>query len=198
LNVKKHLLMLALCFLACFAWQNSFAQQCTVLQAASITYGADNEKGVMFLARWCKPATRWLDYTSNCRAMQPSAMSALQQAQFMLALATRDESALPIAVDQTALFAACQAAAPIIAAARPPAPVIVAKNGTWPTRPVFDVDPTTGLRSSVAHASIRATVGARAACGLAMVSEGASTYCTWELPSGAWLPNKVTLVSEVK
>ena len=152
-----------------------------------------NDGAQIVATYWCQPAARWMDYTGNWGTLSLSAPAAVQ-GQVIAALKTGTAAALRQYITSTAMPASAQAQ---LQATRPAAPVIVSKSGisSGTTRPTFVL--VQGKRNATPY-TIRATVGARAACGVAMVVEGSSVYCSWERDGGAAYTNIVTLVAEVK
>ena len=175
--------MKTLYFFALFIFGPCWAV-CEPKDAVNFQHGANTSQ--VWATYWCKPTARWMDYTPDWGVANVSA-------NILPALSTGKASELRKLVSYTTPpdFVLAQ-----LKATQPPAPVVVAKNGTTLTRPTFVVIKDTGLRNSAPY-TIRATVGARAACNVLMISEGASTYCAWEREGGVYT-NIVTLVSEVK
>jgi hypothetical protein len=63
-----------------------------------------------------------------------------------------------------------------LAATKPALPVwLVAKNGTYPDRPMYRVE--NGVRATTALKGVRATVAAVCACDQFVLEEGAATFC---------------------
>ena len=172
-----------------FGAGQAYAQACEPAQGVGAKLSNDGANIVA--TYWCPPAARWLDYTGQWGALSLAAPAAVQ-AQVIAALKTGKASDLRALITSTTMPASARAQ---LLATRPPAPVIVAKNGTSTTRPTYIV---TGGKRAAAAATARATVGARAACGVVMVVEGSSVYCSWERTEGGPYTDIVTLVAEVK
>lgn len=179
-------LLLALCGLLA---SPARAQTCELDQAVGVKL--INDGTAIVATYWCPPAARWLDYSGHWGALSLTAPSSVQ-AQVMAAMRSGKASDLRALITSTAMPASARAQ---LVATRPPAPVVVAKSGTAATRPAYVL--ANGKRSTVASKT-RAPVSARAACGVAMVVEGSSVYCSWERAEGGPYVDQVTLVSEVK
>ena len=166
---------------------------CDIDQGVRVKFGGDGS--AVWQTWWCPPAARWLDYTPDGGSLALAALGDPALLGKVSAGIVSGDTAKLRALASQGLAAGAKTQQ---IATRPAAPVVVAKNGTTPTRPTFALLGATGTRSPNAQKTIRAPVGARAACGVTMVAEGSNVYCAWEAPDRTVQRNILTLVAEVK
>lgn len=203
--MKRYLVISAMLLLGALFGTNVKAQtpapSCNPYTAAVRITGpetvTDATKNIITVGYWCAPTAPYLDYKSYC---EPADMALIQGnaqvgAKFVAALKAGDYTAFPKVTRTAAMNEACELTQPKLKSVRPPATALTAKNGVTLTRPAFTIG-ADGKRVTQAF-TVRAPVGARAACDRLMIVEDTKVYCSWESEEMTPVP-LVTLVTAVK